>query len=101
MTSWRGDAGWLKKGETEMAERKGIMEVVGVAIIIIALSAAGLAANFLTGIAFNIDGLLLVSVCLLMALVFAAMLLSLAKQLGLIGKRKSSDASSAGQAPTA
>jgi hypothetical protein len=80
-------------------ERLGFLEVIGVALVFIVLSAAGLAASFLTKLIYNIDGLLLVSVCLLMALVFTAMLVAFARTQGWIGRAKS--AGSAAAAPAA
>jgi hypothetical protein len=72
-------------------ERLGFLEVIGVALVFIVLSAAGVAATFFTGILKNIDGLLLVSVCLMMALVFTAMLVAFARAQGWIGHGKSAE----------
>jgi hypothetical protein len=60
----------------------------------IVLSLAGIASGFFTKIIFDIDGLLLVNVCLLMALIFAIMLLVTLKQWGFFAK-KSVDAAPA------
>lgn len=79
----------------ENEERLGFLEVIGVALVFILLSAAGLAATFYTGILKNIDGLLLVSICLLMALVFTAMLVAFARSQGWIGRGKSAGSPSA------
>ena len=76
-------------------ERLGVLEVIGVALTFILLSVAGLAASYLTGILSNIDGLLMVSICLMMALVFTAMLVAFARQQGWIGRGKSSESASA------
>ncbi len=76
-------------------ERLGVLEVIGVALVFILLSAAGLAASFFTKIIYNIDGLLLVSVCLMMALVFTAMLVAFARQQGWIGRGKSAESAPA------
>ncbi|HUK30733.1 MAG TPA: hypothetical protein VLV89_06435 [Candidatus Acidoferrum sp.] len=72
-------------------ERLGVLEVIGVALVFIILSAAGLAATFYTGILKNIDGLLLVAICLMMALVFTAMLAAFARSQGWIGRGKSAE----------
>ena len=72
-------------------QKLGFLEVIGVALVFILLSAAGLAASIFTGIIKNIDGLLLVSVCLMMALVFAAMLVAFARARGWIGSGKSAE----------
>ncbi len=76
-------------------ERLGILELIGVALIFILLSAAGVAASFFTGIIKNIDGLLLVSICLMMALVFTAMIVAVARKQGWIGRQKSVESASA------
>jgi hypothetical protein len=76
-------------------ERLGVLEVIGVGLVFIILSVAGLAATFYTGILKNIDGLLLVSICLMMALVFTAMLVALARWQGWIGRGKSAESASA------
>ncbi|MFZ0821764.1 MAG: hypothetical protein WAM91_16995 [Candidatus Acidiferrales bacterium] len=76
-------------------ERLGFLEVIGGALVFIVLSAAGVAATFFTGILKNIDGLLLVSVCLLMALVFTAMLVAFARAQGWIGRGKSAESAAA------
>jgi hypothetical protein len=81
-------------------ERLGVLEVIGVALVFIILSAAGLAATLYTGILKNIDGLLLISICLMMALVFTVMLAALARSQGWIGRGKS-DGSASATAPAA
>jgi hypothetical protein len=75
--------------------------VIGVALVFIILSAAGLAATFFTGILKNIDGLLLVSICLMMALVFTAMLVAFARSQGWIGRGKSAGSAPASTSATA
>ncbi len=62
-----------------MTARQGILGVVVVGLVMLALSLAGVASDFLTGIALNIDGLLLLAVSLMVALIFLAMLFFLAK----------------------
>lgn len=57
-----------------MSARHGILGVAIVAAVIVVLSFAGIGSDLTTGIFWNIDGLLLLSVCLLMVLVFGAML---------------------------
>jgi hypothetical protein len=85
-----------------MSSRRGITGVAVVGITLLALCLAGLVANFLTGIALNIDGLLLLAVCLMMAAVLAGVMLSLAKQWGWIGKHaKQSAAEPAAAGPAA
>jgi hypothetical protein len=82
-------------------EKLGVLEVIGVALVFLILSAAGLAATFYTGILKNIDGLLLVSICLMMALVFTAMLVAFARSQGWIGRGKSAEPATAPAAPAA
>ena len=67
----------------------GILTVVGVGLFILAVSVIGVVADFLFDLKLDMDGLLLISVCLLMALVSAAMLFFLAKAQGWLGKSKS------------
>jgi hypothetical protein len=76
-------------------ERLGVLEVIGVGLTFLLLSAAGLAASYLTGILSNIDGLLMVSICLMMGLVFTAMLVAFARHQGWIGRGKPSETASA------
>lgn len=57
-----------------MSARQGILSVAIVAAVLVALSFAGIGSDVTTGIFWNIDGLLLLSVCLTMVLVFGAML---------------------------
>jgi hypothetical protein len=70
-----------------MSGRRGITGVAAVGITLLALSIVGVVANFMTGIELNIDGLLLLAVSLMMAAIFAGILLMLAKQWGWIGKK--------------
>jgi hypothetical protein len=71
----------------------GIMEVLGIGLVMLILSLIGVAADFVFDLKLDMDGLLLISVCLMMALVSAAMLFSLAKDQGWIGRQKSVPAS--------
>jgi hypothetical protein len=54
--------------------------------VLVGLSLLGLAGAFLTRLLRNIDGLLLLSICLMTALIFAFLLYDLAKQQGWLGK---------------
>lgn len=72
----------------------GILTVVGVGLFILAVSVIGVAADFLFDLKLDMDGLLLISVCLLMALVSAAMLFFLAKAQGWLGGKNKSAAAS-------
>jgi hypothetical protein len=82
----------------------GILEVVGIGLVILVLSLIGVAADFMLDLKLDMDGLLLISVCLLMALVSAAMLFFLAKEQGWLRKAKSAStpaAPAAGGTPPA
>lgn len=57
-----------------MSARHGILGVAIVAIVLVALSFAGVGSDLTTGIFWNIDGLLLLSVCLMTVVVFGTML---------------------------
>ena len=70
----------------------GILEVVCIGLFILGISVIGVVADFLFDLKLDMDGLLLISVCLLMALVSAAMLFFLAKDQGWLGKNKSAAA---------
>jgi hypothetical protein len=78
-----------------MSVRHGILGVVAVGFIMLLLSFAGIISDFLAGLKLDMDGLLLISVSLTMALVFAAMLVWLAKQEGWLGRRKSAEQTAA------
>ena len=87
-----------------MAEKSGfgIMEVVGVGLVLLVLSLIGVTADFMYDLKLDMDGLLLISVCLMMALVSAAMLFFLAKDQGWLGKGKAAaPAAPAAAAPAA
>ena len=74
-----------------MAEKSGfgILEVLGIGLFLLVISIIGIAADFMFDLKLDMDGLLLISVCLLMAIVSAAMLFFLAKAQGWLGKGKS------------
>jgi len=67
------------------------MEVLGIGVAMLVVSVIGVAADFIFDLKLDMDGLLLISVGLLMALVSAAMLFFLAKDQGWFGKDKSAD----------
>jgi hypothetical protein len=54
--------------------------------VLVGLSLLGLAGAFLTRLLGNIDGLLLLSICLMTAVIFAFLLYGLAKEQGRLGK---------------
>ena len=77
-----------------MNTRTGYLTVAAIVLITILISFAGVISDFLMGLGLDMDGLLLLSVSLMMALIFVAMLYVLAKQAGWIGAKKSGDAAS-------
>jgi len=74
-----------------LAEKSGfgILEVVLIGLVMLGFSLIGVVADFMFDLKLDMDGLLLISVCLMMALVSAAMLFFLAKAQGWLGKGKS------------
>jgi hypothetical protein len=84
----------LDKEASALAEKSGfgILEVALIGLFILVVSVIGVAADFIFDLKLDMDGLLLISVCLLMALVSAAMLFFLAKDQGWLGKSKSAAA---------
>ena len=64
-----------------MRLRNGIMELI-VCLVLIGLSIVGAVSAFATGLRRDIDGLLLILVCVLIGSVFSTMLFVLAKQEG-------------------
>ena len=54
--------------------------------VLVGLSLLGLAGAFLTRLLGNIDGLLMLSICLMTALIFAFLLYDVAKEQGWLGK---------------
>jgi hypothetical protein len=75
-----------------MSVKRGIVGVTVVGLVLLLLSFAGFASDFVTQLLSNIDGLLLFAVCGMMALIFAVMLFLLAKNEHIIGGHKSTDA---------
>ncbi len=67
-----------------MRLRNGIMELI-VCLVLIGLSVVGAVSAFVTGLQRDIDGLLLILVCVLIGGVFSTMLFVLAKQEGWLG----------------
>lgn len=85
-----------------MSKRNGILGVLAVGLILLLLSCAGVISDFLAGLKLDMDGLLLISVSLTMALVFAIMVFMLLKQEGWLGRHKSAEsAPPAGSSQTA
>ena len=70
-----------------MTKKHGVLGLVGICLLILALSAAGLASDFLTHLGLDLDGLLLILTCLLMGLLFLIMLVVIAKDQGWFPER--------------
>lgn len=69
--------------------QRGALGLALICLTIVLLSLAGLAWAFITGLAFTIDGLLLILICLMMGGVFSIMLLWLAKDAGWLARQPS------------
>ncbi len=65
-----------------MSIKQGVLGLVAICMFVIVLSIAGLVSDFATRLEFNIDGLLLLLVCLLMGGIFSLMLLLVAREQG-------------------
>lgn len=70
--------------------------MLGICVVLILLSVWGLASDFVTRLLHDVDGLLLFAVCLLMLVIFGAMIYVLAVEQGWLGKRDRGDGASAG-----
>jgi hypothetical protein len=70
-----------------MKAAHGILGLAVICLIIIVLSLAGAIADFVTHIALNIDGLLLLATCLMMGGLFSLMLFLIARDHGWIPRR--------------
>jgi hypothetical protein len=70
-----------------MKKKHGALALVGICLLIVVLSAAGLASDFLTRLGLDLDGLLLILCSLLMGLLFLIMLVVIAKEQGWIPQR--------------
>ena len=64
-----------------MRSRNGIMELI-VCLVLIGLSVVGVVSAFVTRLQGDIDGLLLILVCVLMGSLFSIMLIDLVKEEG-------------------
>lgn len=78
--------------------REGILLAL-ICLIPIAASVWGIIAAFTTHIALNIDGIMLVGVCLMMVGIFALMLYLLAREQGWLPARKKQNAKQDAAAP--
>jgi hypothetical protein len=70
-----------------MTKKQGVLSLVGICLLIVVLSAAGLVSDFLTRLGLDLDGLLLILCSLLMGLLFLIMLVVIAREQGWIPER--------------
>jgi hypothetical protein len=70
-----------------MTKTHGVLGLVGICLLIVVLSVAGLVSDFLTRLGLDLDGLLLILSCLLMGALFLIMLVVIAKEQGWIPER--------------
>jgi hypothetical protein len=83
-----------------MTKTQGVLGLVGICLLVLVLSAAGLASDFLTRLGLDLDGLLLILCSLLMGLLFLIALFSIAMDQGWIPARhKKEGAAAAAPAP--
>jgi hypothetical protein len=78
-----------------MTKTHGVLGLVGICLVIVVLSAAGLVSDFLTRLGLDLDGLLLILCSLLMGLLFLIMLFAIAKDQGWIPERHKKEAAPA------
>jgi hypothetical protein len=67
-----------------MTKTHGVLALVGVCLLIVVLSALGLASDFITRLGLDLDGLLLILSSLLMGLLFLIALVMIAREQGWI-----------------
>jgi hypothetical protein len=82
-----------------MNGKQNPVELLVMCAVIVVLSILGVVGGISTRLAGSLDGLLMLAVCLMMALIFALLLLVLLKEQGWIGRKHGP--SEAGTAPPA
>lgn len=70
-----------------MTQKQGVLGLVGICLLIVVLSAIGVASDFFTHLGLDLDGLLLVLVSALMGLLFLITVVSIAREQGWIPQR--------------
>jgi len=70
-----------------MTKTRGVLGLVGISLLIVVLSAIGLASDFITRLGLDLDGLLLILASLLMGLLFLITLVTIAREQGWIPQR--------------
>lgn len=81
-----------------MNKTRGVMGLVAICLVVLVLSATGIASDFFTRLGLDLDGLLLILTSLLMGLLFLIALLSIAKDEGWIPQRHKKEAAVAAPA---
>lgn len=81
-----------------MTKKQGATGLVAICAVMLVLAAAGLASDFLTRLISNIDGLLLLMICLLMGVLFVFVLFSIAKDQGWLPDRAAKPSATAAPA---
>ena len=71
-----------------MTTQDNPLELVTMCAVIVVLSVLGVVGGLSTRLVGSLDGLLMLAVCLMMALIFALLLVVLAKDKGWLGKRR-------------
>lgn len=84
-----------------MKKTHGVIGLVAICLVVLALSATGVASDFFTRLGLDLDGLLLILVSLLMGLLFLIALVSIAKDEGWIPQRHKKDTAAAAPAAQA
>jgi len=76
-------------------KKEHVLGLVGICVVVLILSFAGLASDFITRLIGNIDGLLLLFICLMMLGLFTGMLFAMGKEEGWLPSRHHAAAGSA------
>jgi hypothetical protein len=85
-----------------MTKQQGVVGLLGMCAVVLVLSVAGLASDFVTHLVGNIDGLLLLMICLMMGGLFSLMLFQMAREeswLPSLHKKQSAGSSAANPGP--
>jgi uncharacterized RDD family membrane protein YckC len=80
--------------EETMNGKENPIELLVICALMLLLSIVGIVGSLSTPLRGNLDGLLMLAVCLMTALIFAILLFVLAKQRGWLGKRSAGGGSS-------
>ncbi len=84
-----------------MSGQENAIELLVICVAMLVLGILGVAGGLSRGLLGSMDGLLILSISLLMAVIFAALLYVLAKGQGWIGKRRKQDVPAASPATSA